>query len=57
MRELSSLWHFSRRFSSIDGGKVERGKRKVGGDGEGCSHTRAEHYKQEGKFYLGPENF
>ena len=46
MRELRSLWHFSRRFSSIDGRKVERGKREVkeggGGDGESCSYTRAE---------------
>ena len=33
MRELSSLWHFSRRFSNIDrwkeGREVERGKREV----------------------------
>ena len=35
MRELRSLWHFSRRFSSIDGRKVERGKREVKEGGGG----------------------
>ena len=62
MRELSSLWHFSRRFSSIDGRKVERGKREVK-EGGGGEMERAvlipgqNNYKRKGKFYLGPKNF